>query len=245
VYVIGGWNGSALDTVFHAPILGDGTIGAWVAGPNLSRSRHGHGGVILGNQVLVFGGWSGGALDSTERATLAADGSFASGWSSATELPQTLAFPTAVVDVGSSFPGPWVLGGENPAACPNTAQSSVYRGHGSPMGWQLAGSMPEPLFDAGVLLVNDTLIVIGGAHRVYPSSNPGCVWQDAQIRNSVHIATVLPTGQISPWRSGPTLPAPRADHSTVVHGDHVYVIGGRSVALDAPYPTEVWFTRLR
>lgn len=245
VYLIGGWSGGALAAVYSAPILQDGTIGTWSPGPSLNRGRHGHGGVVVGDRMYVFGGWSAGAIDLVEQVQLAANGSFVGTWTSATALPQPLTFPAGATDPASTHPGPWVLGGENPAACPNTSQATVYRAVGSPaLAWQRVGTLPEPLLDLGVAFTRDTMILTGGAHRSYPTGTTNCPWKDATIRGEVHLASLDVHGELGPWRPGPDLPAPRADHSVVLYGDYMYVIGGRSVSLDPPYPTAVWFARV-
>lgn len=245
VYLIGGWSGGALDTVFSAPIHPDGTIGTWSPGPSLNRGRHGHAASIVGDRLHVFGGWSAGAIDLVESVQLAADGSFAGAWTQATALPQPLAFPASAIDPAGSQSAVWVLGGENPGACPNTAQATVYRAAaGTPLAWRTAGTLPEPLLDLGIAFTRDTMILTGGAHRSYPAGTTNCVWKDATIRSGVYLATVDEHGALGPWRAGPALPAPRADHSVVLYGGYVYVLGGRGAALDPPYPTEVWFARV-
>jgi len=245
VYLIGGWSGGALGTAYSAPIHPDGTIGTWTPGPSLNRSRHGHGGAIVGDRIYVLGGWSAGAIDLVEYVELAVDGSFAGPWIQTTRLPQLLTFPAGASDAASGHAGPWVLGGENPSACPHTAQATVYRAQvGTSLVWQPAGVLPEPLLDLGVVFTRDTMILTGGAHRSYDARATVCPWKDATIRSAVYLASLDAQGRLGPWRAGPELPAPRADHSVVLYGDYVYVLGGRSVSLDAPYPTQVWFARV-
>lgn len=97
---------------------------------------------------------------------------------------------------------------------------TIYRaGTGPSLTWQAAGTLPESLLDLGVVFTRNTMILTGGAHRSYPQGSTTCPWKDASIRSAVYLATLDTQGGLGPWRAGPELPAPRADHTAVLYGD--------------------------
>ncbi len=254
VYVVGGWSGTALTEVFFAPIYADGTLGTWNQGPSLNVKRHGHAATIVDNKMYTIGGWSSsyGALANVEYVDIKPDGSLSgngSKWHTTTALPQPISYSASASGTMDSQPvGPWVLGGESPPACPKTVLDSVYKGvdGGSDLSWQwqAAGNLPEPLYDTAAVFIDSLIIITGGAFRGYPPSATECPWKDGTFRDTVYLGSVDSQGDLISWSEGPTLPSPRGDHSLVLTKDYLYILGGRSVSLYPPYPSEVWYARL-
>ncbi len=61
VYCIGGRSDgsqSAVDTVYYAPVNGDGSIGAWAATTNLPQPLACHGAAAYDGRIYVWGGWT-------------------------------------------------------------------------------------------------------------------------------------------------------------------------------------------
>lgn len=56
LYMVGGSNGSVLNTVFYAPILEDGSLGTWVQDTNLPISNTQHECVVTKDRLYVMGG---------------------------------------------------------------------------------------------------------------------------------------------------------------------------------------------
>ncbi len=80
VYVVGGFdNGTPLAYVERAPILSNGSLGAWEAAPSLNRARGNFGLAVKDSRVWILGGAGGTNLESAERADLL-PGGMLSGW---------------------------------------------------------------------------------------------------------------------------------------------------------------------
>lgn len=52
--------------------------------------------------------------------------------------------------------------------------------------------------------------------------------------DTVYIGEFSEDGGIKSWREGPALPEPRTHHSSFLHGDHLYIVGGFSGGVQAP-----------
>jgi len=61
IYCVGGRSDdsqSAVDTVYYAPVNGDGSIGAWAAATSLPQELACHGAAVYDGRVYVWGGWT-------------------------------------------------------------------------------------------------------------------------------------------------------------------------------------------
>jgi len=168
VYVIGGNNGSALQsTVYYAKLNADGSIGAWSTNTNaLPQGLDEFTSVVVNGFVYTMGGcntWNCGAPDQTSAvyyAKLNADGSTSTWTTSARPLPLALMDATSVTSNGYVY----VIGGTNSSG---TALSTVYysklNADGSNGPWNTnASSLPAARFLATSVLANGYVYVLGG-----------------------------------------------------------------------------------
>jgi len=107
LYVIGGNSGTAqLASIERAPIMPDGTLGAFTAAGNLVTARSGAHAIVLGQQLHVLGGWFGATMLTTyESATIAADGTLGAFATANTQVPTAQGAAVGVVG-----PYVWMIG---------------------------------------------------------------------------------------------------------------------------------------
>lgn len=80
--------------------------------------------------------------------------------------------------------------------------------------WKAAAYvMPGARWQAGAVVANEYIYVIGGA-------------DSAGATNTVFRARISRADQVSPWTTLAPLPEPRSHHSTLVHDGAIYVVGG-------------------
>ncbi|MEK6894222.1 MAG: LamG-like jellyroll fold domain-containing protein, partial [Nanoarchaeota archaeon] len=274
IYLIGGLadRGSgevAINNVYYAPVLGDGTIGNWIAGPRLDFTTHGHDIAITNNKMYKYGGGSGGAgINIVEYVTINNDGSLTGDGSNSwirgptQNLPVSRAYYLAggpypewdVAGTGIVANKVYAIGGEDDSMCVptttppiNTNLNSVFvatpQSNGEITSWSTTTSLPEGRFDHSANFVKDSIIVVGGMNRPLHTSNT-CAFQDATAKDSVFIARLDQNGNIVRWYNGSNLPSPRGDHTSVIYNNNIYVLGGRSTNLNGPYPSQVWYASL-
>ncbi len=117
VYLLGGYNGSAVSTVYQAPINADGTIGTWTTGTSLPGALYGSQAVVTNSRVYLLGGSNGGAVSTVYQAPINTDGTIGT-WTTGTSLPGALDYSQAVVTNSRVY----LLGGFN-----GSAVSTVYQ----------------------------------------------------------------------------------------------------------------------
>lgn len=176
------------------------------------------GATITSGENLYFVGGRGtdGASTADVYATVVKEGNFTGGWTAGPALPEARA-NAAVVSLSGV---PYVIGGRDAAGNPTT---SVFRGtvkEGKLTGWEAATdlTLPVPLADAAGIASTKGIYVFGGRST------------DNAPSAKVYQAT-LGTGsspKLGAWKENTELPLPeaRADHTAVMTGNFVYVLGG-------------------
>lgn len=144
----------------------------------------------------------------------------------------------------------WLLGGWNPSAAqrhffPRTCNNAVWSSTDG-LHWAIErpNSFRDNAFDpsadwegrhtAGYAVLNGRMWIVGGDANQGHYQND--VWTSADGRRWVHVNRERPV----PW-------GPRALHYTVVHDDHLWVIGGQTMPRFAPseerFYRDVWKSR--
>ena len=207
VYYLGGSTGTAyLAEVVSAPILADGTLGAWTQQTPLPIVTHWQACAVdpVTRTVFMVGG-NGGAVALTQvyRATIAADGTIGA-WVSEIALPGPRRGLGATVENGVLY----ALGGE--AGDGFQLQATVYAaqiGAGGALGaWTTAAPMPAADYVFGTASASGRIYLTGG----YTTH--------AGVR-------AAPSGQ--GFSSMTAMPGPRERHASVATGGYVYVMGGQ------------------
>jgi N-acetylneuraminic acid mutarotase len=222
--IIGNWvyvfGGNGLKSVERAPIRGDGTLGAFAdAGIQLTEPRYGATAVVLGKHLYVMGGvGTSGQTGTIDEALIDANGnlttSTAGVFNANTVTMAARAFHT-VSTMGNKV---FVVGGEDSGGRLAAIQSAQFDGEGVLQTFAtLATVMDQPRSGANALVVHNRLYMLGGAAT-------------AGLQSGFELASIMATGAslgTPTVVSGVTVPSTRIDYCMLVHGQHVYLFGGR------------------
>jgi hypothetical protein len=223
VYVIGGGSGSLIGgprfvNIDRAAIHADGTLGSLASsGVALANPRSFHAVVAIGGHVYVLGGNGGpGGVFTIERATVT-DGVLGAFAVQAPTL-STIRFGHTAHVIGRSV---YVIGGaEMPANGLTSIERATIANDGTLGPFQIVDSvnLRTARFGHSSAVIGDFLYVFGG--------NSGMA---QGVRATVERAAINPDGTLGQFETvnGLTLVTARQDHTTVVLGGFVYMIGGR------------------
>jgi hypothetical protein len=197
-----------------------GAVVPWDGAPpdlSLPQPRAGGATITSGTNLYFVGGrGADGAATADVFSTTVGSGNFLGGWKAGPALPE----PRANAIVLSLSGVPYVIGGRDATGNPTT---TVFKGtlkDGALTAWEAApdAALPVPLADAaGVATINGIYIFGGRSTDNAPSAK---VYQ-----------AVLGTGasaKLGKWAEVTQLPLPeaRADHTAVLNGNFIYVLGG-------------------
>jgi hypothetical protein len=222
VYLLGGFNERALNTVERAVVNADGTLGSFglVTGVTLGTARFHHASAVVGNAVYVFGGATamGVATDTVERALIRGDGTLG---------PFTPAGRLAAARYGASA---LVLGNDvylvGGAARAGSYLNTVER---APINSD--GTLGAFAVVAGVTVANGraghTSVVVGGSVLLVGGENASGAVGTIE-RAAVGAGGTLGSFAVVP---GATLATPRTNHVSQVVGNYVFSVGGDGAGL--------------
>ena len=219
VYVMGGWNGSTgSNTVYHAPLNSDGTVGSWTTSSHsLPASIRVTTGVAYNGYIYVIGG-----LDNTPsrvstiyHAPLNSDGTVGSWTTSANPLPQTMQATAAVAYNGYLY----AIGGYNASAL-STVYYAPLNSDGTVGSWT---TNTTPLSfgreSTSAIVYNGRVYLFGGKDS---STSP---------ISSVQYASVNADHSIGSWTSTTSLPTTTSLAGIIQANGYVYVMGGAQTNL--------------
>jgi N-acetylneuraminic acid mutarotase len=210
LYIVGGAGAAGtLNTVERAEITANGSLGPFAGVYALSGVRETHSSAVIGNYLYLLGGAdSNGPLRSVERVEINADGSLGPSVTFGNALPVPHGGRQNVV-VRSSL---YVLGGDE-----TTVERANINVDGT-LGTfatvpNISFQRPEH-FESTATVVGNLLYVLGGERE------PG---------QGDEVSGISPTGSLTGFglRGGPIQ---RSGHSTVILGNQLYVIGGKSAS---------------
>lgn len=182
IYVVGGDdNSQAVDTVYTAEIIGDGTIGAWVADADvLPVEINGSSVVVSGGYAYLIGGYTYADqyVDTVYSAPLSADGGIGAWTSQPQTLPQGVAYATAFVLNGDVF----LVGGAGSGGWLNTVYATTLQSSGALDAWSSSSEQlaEERLSPASV--VHDGVAYVLGGRQI-----SGGVFLDSILATSAAI----------------------------------------------------------
>ena len=252
LYVVGGYNGSALNGLWSVNIKEDGSLGTWVTEANLPVSYYSGSVVTIKNRVFLVGGYQNTAASSTIwSAALNSDGSIGT-WSFYSSLPVTAGLSQVVVTRNVIY----LIGG----TMNNSHSSSIYRApinsDGSIGSWQLQGWTLPAVYNYGnVTVIKGHVYFIGGMgagsawngtvfmgnitgglndysafysmseEQNFMVAGSGKPWQQQYQINTTQ------TGDITGWiTDSSALPVGLSNSNIVVTKNNVYLIGGQLTA---------------
>lgn len=201
------------DAIYTATIATDGTIGAWTSAGSLPYPLTGGQVVYTKDHLYLIGGTDdvGDLRSSVYFATVAQDGTIGS-WTAGASLPGTRSDFQAVVTLGKIH----LVGGQG-----SDGGGAVYTGSVSADGtissWGTGPSLSlggNALLNASAVLVDDSLVLLGGFLGATPTS-------------SVWVSTVDPAdGTLGAWSSGASLPTAIMSSACVATEGRVFLFGG-------------------
>jgi N-acetylneuraminic acid mutarotase len=221
VYVLGGSAAVGIpqterNTVWYAPINNDGTVGGWQSATSLPDPVTGHVAVTWNGYIYVAGGWTGyNWKNEVYYAKINPDGSLGS-WVSTTPLPEPRGHGQAAVVYEGII---YEIGGEGPGSI---VHNTVYYAKTNPDGtvgsWSLTTSLPLAIEEHSAVVLDKMLWVIGGYE------------QDGTAVDAVCYAKIKSDGTLGNWTQSTPLPNAIYQHSSVVLGQRIYVIGGHDAS---------------
>jgi len=221
IYVLGGIEGGgSLGTTYYAPIHADGSIGLYLSNSTLFTVRAQHTSVVSGNYIFVIGGDhrndvfsakinSAGALDLNSSTTAFPDVACGLDLSpGGRNGHETVAYNDFI----------YVIGGFNGCYL-NDISVAPINSNGTLGTWSnaiptLGSSFTSPRSAHTSVAYKGFLYVIGG-------SNGGTNFNDVQF------APINTDGTLGAWTTTSSFATARYAHSSVVHNNFLYVIGGQ------------------
>lgn len=219
IFVAGGMGMSGVSNESHAaPLLDDGSVGAWKMGPSVLQKRMHAGAFASGNTVYVLGGFDDpNVWDDIVRTTVDPSGTIAE-FSSAGKLPGPLSHFGLIYANGYVY----VTGGLDKSAYANPpARKDVHRGRlkedGTIGDWSAMPPLPRALATHGMFLYGGYVYVVAGIQITGAANQEKAVWR----------APLLPDHGLGPWEASAPLPMAKGHaHHAPVFGTHVYSVGG-------------------
>jgi len=145
IYVIGGYNGSYLDSVEEY----DPATDTWTTKTVMPTARSDHACAVVNSKIYVFGGYNGAYLDTVEEYNPATNS-----WATKTAMITARANLMAGAVSGKIF----VIGGESGFA----GMSTVEEYNPSDDSWTTKTSIPGGTSSAGIGVVGSNIYIIGG-----------------------------------------------------------------------------------
>ncbi len=166
VYVIGGYNGGYLSTVYYAPINSNGTVGVWNTTTTFPTGIEGGEIAEYGGYIYVLGGDTGSWPSTVYYAPINSNGTVGS-WTTTTNLPQNIAFGSASAYSGYIY----TIGG----AESGTATTTVYY---AKLGGNPFSSSTEPSSNSATTNTNTVSLSWGSysgatSYKVYRGTYSG------------------------------------------------------------------------
>ncbi len=223
VYLVGGYTGSYVNTVYYAPVKADGSIGSWRTTTPFSTGRL-PGSIMVYNQYLyIIGGGEHG-----ETAPHYGDVQYAKINDAGATSPYSTSGNTfttnrrggqAVVYNGYLY----VMGGDAGGAPVATIFRATISDDGTIGSFTASGSFTTNRTYFAAVAYNGYMYVMGGCSSAYSS----CTTAGNNL-NTVYRASIDANGAIGTWTNASmqVLPAARYGIAAVAYNGYMYVMGG-------------------
>ena len=216
LYAVGGGNGPSgehlLRSVERAAIEVDGGLGPWeTLESELTIPRRCVKLFVSGDTIYALGGFGGTLLDTVERAGIGRDGRLGPFRLESDRLTMPR-YVNAVKRIGDRI---YVLGGhkeEEGIGIPDVEVALLHDDH-THGPWRAVRPLGLGRYALAAAGHGDFIYALGGL-------------DGARYVDTVEISRAAPDGSLSEWRTTTPLSSPRANPGVVVHGGHLYVVGG-------------------
>ncbi len=229
LYVVGGNNGSILNSVAYAPINTSGTLGSWTTSANvMNNARQDFDVVIYNGYMYVSGGQdSGGELDGVEYAAVNSDGSIGS-WTPTTSLPGVRR--AHALQAFNDYL--YVIGG-----VPTTPSMVTYRASinsdGTLGSWISTGTLPTHRSNlrGASHVYNGRIYLVGGCFNGCPGVGSG---NYSLYQTTVQYADINSDGTLGSWNNTTSFTGGRTNATSLLYNGYIYVLGGTDTAGSTP-----------
>jgi hypothetical protein len=215
IYVFGGRDAGhqITNSVEYAAVQPDGTLTTWQMATPMLESRVFAGAARAGEWIYVVGGYRAPKyLNSIERAQIAPDGSLLE-WQAATPLSTPRTRASVVATEGYLY----VMGGGAEQVDVGTrVERAAILPDGSLGAWEALSPLRVPRSGASVVVVDNSLYVLGGSERYG--------WVGSS--RSVERATIDPDGTVRPWVLVDEMRDWRIRGAAVTLNGRIYAIAG-------------------
>lgn len=208
MYVIGGWNGSALTDVRYASINANGTIGSWSSTTSLPVGSSGFAVAYNGRVYLLGGNTSSGETNEVQSAQINSNGTLGS-WSTISTFTTARNDHSVVIHNDYIY----VIGGDDGSAALNDIQYAQINTDGSIGAWSYATSMSTGRRGVSAVVYDGYMFISGGTNGV-------------STYNDVQSAPINSNGSIGSWTTVSYFHGARWNHNLLATGGYLYVIGG-------------------
>ena len=206
LYVSGGADPTPQSTVFTAPVLADGSVGAWAATTPLPAIRESHAMAAWAGRLYVAGGSDGSARSTVWWAPIRADGTVGD-WAATTPLPGARMQLAMTASAGRLV----VAGGDDGVIAKSTVYSAAINDDGTVGSWTAAAPLPAAVSGHAMAVSSGTLYITGGAS----GGAVNTVWW-----------TILTAGVPGAWTATTPLPGVLTRHAMAALDGKLYVTGG-------------------
>lgn len=212
VYLISGYTGSRVTTVWTAPINSDGTLGTWTTATALPAACSDSQAVITKNRIYLLGGYDASALTANVyTAAINSDGTLGA-WSTAGTLPAAVRNASAVITKSRLY----LLGGYGASAPVSTVYAAPINADGTIGAWTTETALPGVLSHSSAIMTSNRVYLFGGKGA------------SSAVVSTVYTAPVGDDGVIGTWTTGTSLPAVLQGSQAVTVGGKVYLLGGQT-----------------
>ncbi len=212
LYVLGGRNGSSyLNTVQFAPLNTDGTVGAWVAGPNFTTGRSVFSATAMNGYMYILGGRNGAStyLKDIQYAKINADGSLGA-WASAGSNVFNAGQGSCVVAYNGYI---YSLGGWDGSTDHNSVRYAQQNAGGTIGSWQTANSFTDGRSNLNCVTNGGYIYISGGENLVGT--------------NDVQYAQINGNGSLGTWAYTTGYNLGRVNHAMFTYNGFMYIAGGQ------------------
>lgn len=230
LYIVGGGQATAVNTVYYTKINADGTLGAWQSSANtLPVARNNNATIVIGGYLYSFGGINSSVSQTAVYfAKLNSDGSIGA-WQTATN-----GLPLKRSSIGAVYANGYVYipGGYDDTA---TNPTTVYYARVTPDGtvgsvgtWSTTTALPNGYANSSLVIANGYMYVMGGN-------------SSAAAQSVVYYAKLNTDGTVGSWQTSVNaLPAIRHSMGRAVVNGVVYGVGG----IDTAAQSTVYYAKL-
>lgn len=237
IYVTGGRDSSPQpwNTVYHAQINANGTLGSWnTTSITIPGAKSHHSAVAHASRVRYSGGadFNGNTSNRVFYGHANPSTGLITAWGGLTagDLPDPLQNHDSVVINNYVY----VIGGRNATTAQNIVRYSLVAPTGANYPWvtNSATNLPEARLEHAATTIGNQIFVLGGY------SDLGFT----NIKSNVYTSTAAADGSLTPFTSPSySLPQARGFHSAVSYNNYIYAIGGYSSGQTNPADTVYYF----